>query len=278
MSTPWPSSALAAADQAFTALTTDPDPLLLDLDQFSPAAGLPSGSMPLRTLRNWLLEHPGAHNAQDAVWTELIQRARTGEPQWVITAVGMAMPSLLRSAVELRAGYPDDPDDIDSELLTGFLSALRDTRVPAAELTCARLCWAAWRAGHHLLRQAREQVPVDDLEHALASRPPRIPYGHPDVLVARAVALELVDEGDAEAWIDTRLALRDPVPLAAARRITVDALRMRLNRVDQRLAAALADGLLTGVASAEARAQLKKAAAHRTATRATRPRGRIHAA
>jgi hypothetical protein len=44
----------------------------------------------------------------------------------VIAAVGMAMPALLRHAAQLATGYRGDRDDVDAEVLTGFLAALRE--------------------------------------------------------------------------------------------------------------------------------------------------------
>jgi hypothetical protein len=65
-----------------------------------------------------------------------------------------------------------------------------------------------------------------------------------------------------------RLGRRDIEPIAARLGLTVDALRMRLNRIDVRLADALAVGLLTGVPSPQAAKELAASARHRAATRA----------
>jgi hypothetical protein len=78
--TDWPTSALQAADTAFTALTCDPDPLTLDCDALGEDLHLPPGKVPLRDLRDWMLAHPAAFAARDAVWRELILRARLDEP------------------------------------------------------------------------------------------------------------------------------------------------------------------------------------------------------
>lgn len=75
--------------------------------------------------RDWLLKRPGDYGGRDAVWRELILHARPQGKQWTAAAVGMAMPTLVRIAGELSAGYRGDPTDIDSEVLTGFLEALR---------------------------------------------------------------------------------------------------------------------------------------------------------
>jgi DNA-directed RNA polymerase specialized sigma24 family protein len=249
----WPTSALRAADLTFTLLTGDPDPLSLDCDSLGTDLGLPSGAVALPVLRDWLLAHPRHYPARDAVWRELIRRARLDGPQWVIAAVGMAMPALVRLAGQLTAGYRGDPADLDAEILTGFLEALRDRVDLAAPAPYASLCFAAYRAGRADRLDHATYLPVDDIETTAAQpRSPKLPYGHPDLLVTRAVALRLIDPDDADAFIEVRLGRRAIEPIAAARGITVDALRMRLGRADTRLAQALASGLLTGVVSPEA--------------------------
>ena len=61
-----------------------------------------------------------------AVWRELVLRARLDGPQWVIAAVGMAMPLLVRVAHEVCEDFHGDPTDVDAQILTGFLDALRN--------------------------------------------------------------------------------------------------------------------------------------------------------
>ena len=249
----WPASALQAADTAFAALTCDPDPLTLDCDTLGAELHLPSGAVPLHTLRDWLLEHPRAYPQRDAVWRELIRRARLCGPQWVIAAVGMAMPALSRVAGQLAAGYPGDPIDIDAEVLTGFLEALRDHHDVTRPAPYASLCFAGFRAGRALRLAHQAHVPVEDVESfAAEARTPHRPYGHPDLLVHRAQSLGLIDGDDVPAYIEVRLGRRAIEPIAAQRGMSVDMLRMRLRRADDRLADALATGLLSGVVCVEA--------------------------
>ncbi len=269
--THWPASPLAAADAAFRALTCDPDPLTLDLDRFDPALGLPRGLVSVAAVRDWLLAHPDAYAARDEVWRELIRRARSAGPAWVIAAVGAAMPALRRYAGQLCAGYPGEAEDIDAEILTGFLTALRDRVDLTRPAPYAGLCMAAWRAGWNLRLQQTEAQPMADVEHLPAeSRTPGMPYGHPDLLIRRAVMLGIVDQVDEQPYIDVRLDRRPPEAVAAVAGITVDALRMRLGRVDARLVQALADGALTGTPSPQAAQDLAGRAYHRLRTRAAR--------
>ncbi|MFI9644634.1 hypothetical protein ACIG87_32100 [Micromonospora sp. NPDC051925] len=275
----WPAAPLDAVDVAFAALSGGPAPLYIDLDTFGPDDGLPPGVLTLPALRDWLLANPRAYTARDAVWRELIRRARRDGPQWVIAAVGMAMPALRRYARQLSGGYRVDPDDIDAEILAGFLAALRDHVDLTRRAPYASLCRAGWRVGHALRRQAGEFIAVEDVEHVTGPRTPQVPYGHPDLLVRRAVHLGILDADDEQPYIDVRLGRRAMDPIAARMGISTDALRMRLSRIDTSLAEALASGMLTGAASpqaaealaarAERRASLRAASRHRVPTTTT---------
>ncbi|MGC5054674.1 hypothetical protein ACLQ2S_24845 [Micromonospora sp. DT48] len=232
-----------------------------DLGASAPAGidlDLPFGEVPLPVLRDWLMAHPSAYAARDAVWRELIRRARQGRPEWVIAAVGMAMPALVAMAGSLAAGYHGDPADIDAEILTGFLEGLRGGVDPGRDAPHASLCFAAWRAGRDLRLAQREYPLVDDIEHAAESRLPRHPYGHVDLLVYRAEALGVIDGEDVEPYIAIRLARRTPALVAETLDVEVDVLRMRLNRADARLAWALDVGLLTGPLSPRLRDELTR--------------------
>ncbi|MGN9805605.1 hypothetical protein [Micromonospora sp. L32] len=272
----WPDSPLDAVDAAFAALTTGPDPMTLDLDTLGPDTGLPGGVMTLPALRDWLLRHPRAYTARDAVWRELVRRARLDGPSWVIAAVAMAMPALRRHAGRLHAGWSGDAADLDAEILTGFLTALRDRVDLAKPAPHAALCMAGWRAGHELLRRTGTAVPVEHVEHLNGPRIPHVPYGHPDLLVRRAARLGLLEHTDLDPYIDLRLGQRAIEPIAARLGITVDALRKRMNGIDERLADALAKGLLTSVVSPKTREYLQNQSLHRIRTRTgrvtTRPR------
>ncbi|AYF30422.1 hypothetical protein CSH63_23820 [Micromonospora tulbaghiae] len=266
----WPDSPLDAVDAAFTALARDPNPITLDLDKLRGGNDLPGGVMTLPALRDWLLTRPRAYPERDAVWRELILRARTREPQWTVAAVGMAMPALRRYAGRLHVGWSGDAYDTDAEILTGFLTALRDRVDLDKAAPYASLCMAAWRAGYELRRRDGQTVPLDDVEHVAGPRTPSVPYGHPDLLVHRAVMLGILDASDEQPYIDLRLGHRAIEPVAASMGITVDALRMRARRIDTRITHALANGLLTGIPSLRAAAHITASAQHRARTRAGR--------
>ena len=136
-----------AADAAFRLLCAGPQPLALHASKV--AAGLPDRPVPLDELRVLLLHPSTSARARNAVWAELVRRARAGDPAWTVGLAGIAMPGLRRAAGSLAAAYRGDPADLQAEVLTGFLAAVRALDLDDLEPVplASRLCWAAWRAG-----------------------------------------------------------------------------------------------------------------------------------
>jgi DNA-directed RNA polymerase specialized sigma24 family protein len=271
--TDWPDSPLDAVDAAFTALTTGPRPLLLDLEPLRAGTDLPGGRPGLPALRCWLLKHPRSYAARDAVWRELIRRARLDGPAWVIAATALALPALRRYAGQLRRGWSGDAHDLDAEILVGFLAALRDRVDLARPAPYASLCRAAWRAGHELhQRDGAEAIPLPEeiLEHVTGPRTPKRPWGHPDLLVRRAVELGIIDRDDEQPYIDLRLGNRAIEPIADRLGLQVDTLRRRIERIDGRIAEAVSAGMLTDITSPQVRQEWERKAERRRQIRAGR--------
>ncbi len=74
------------------------------------------------------------------------------DPAGVVGLTGVALPGLRRAVAAPSAAYRGEVEDLQTEVLTGFLAAMRGLdpddldRAPLA----SRLCWAAWRAGQAL--------------------------------------------------------------------------------------------------------------------------------
>jgi hypothetical protein len=259
-------SHLQVAGLAFDALTSQPRLLSLDCAGLTRDAGrdlgLPDGPVPLCDLRAWLLEHADNHPAADAVWRELIARARRPDKDWQIAALGMAMPRLVRQAGALARDFHGDVADIDAAMVEGFLHALTRRVHPCGRGLHAKLCWAAYRAGHDVRYTDADVLYRDDLDTKSAA--PHRGYGHVDLLLARAVALELIDRDEADLIADTGLEYHPIEDLAEQTGQPVDTLRRRRERAGLRLAGGLADGYLSGGPVAEA---VKRALAHNAAKR-----------
>jgi len=230
-------SPLDTADAAFAALTTGPAPLSVDGRRVG--GGLPQRLIPLDELKRLLLSRSTSYATWDAAWAELVRQSRQCGPAWVVGAVGVALPGLRRVAGRLACGYKGDSADIDAEVLTGFLAMLRtiDATQPAI---AERLRWAAYRSGAALryadaLFARRHVMPIE------ATAPPR-PWGHPDLVLADAVAKSVITIAEADLIARTRM---EDLPLEDAARelhISYAAAKMRRLRAEWRLVEAVCEG------------------------------------
>ncbi len=108
---------------------------------------------------------------------------------------------------------------------------------------------------------------VPDVEQ-IAGAAPRLPYGHPDLIVARAVAAGIIDAADAELIMWTRLD-RTPLHVVAAREgLDPATARMRRLRAERALVDAVRGGLLSGAVSAGTHRTVRRRAVTRAAVRA----------
>jgi hypothetical protein len=200
--------------------------------------------LPLDELRHLLVA--GRHDADttDVLWRQLAHHARTWGPQWVVGAVGVALPGLTRIATRISRGHPrHQADDVDSEVLAGFLTALRSAPLEPPRLWL-RLCWAAWRSGVRAVRgEQADELPPD---LPTGSRTPTRPYGHPDLILGRAAAAGVITAEQAELIGATRLGGALIEQLAAELGVSAPVLRMRRRRAERVLVAAMTCGETDG--------------------------------
>ncbi|SCG58324.1 hypothetical protein GA0070609_3437 [Micromonospora echinaurantiaca] len=233
-------TALTTAETAFMLLTCEPAPLVFDA---RPIPGLPDATMPLDELRTLLLLQRYDSDTADELWRQLAHHAREWGPAWVVGAIGVALPALTHLAAKITRGRARHADDVDSEVLAGFLHALRTADLAPPRLWL-RLCWAAWRSGMAVVKaDDGEELPLD---LPSGSRSPRMPYGHPDLLLGRAAAAGLITADAAELISATRFGDALIEHLAAEQGVTASALRMRRRRAERVVAAAVVRGDLSG--------------------------------
>jgi hypothetical protein len=239
-----PLDALDTADAAFRLLAAGPRPLGLHASRLAP--GLPDRLVPVTELRVLLLHPATGPAARNAVWADLVRRARAGDPAWTVALAGIAMPGLRRAVASIAPAYRGDPADLQSEVLAGFLAAMRALDLDELEEVplASRLCWAARRAGEHLAfadaAWAARRADLDDQGDT-----PDLPRGHPDLVLARAVRRGVLTAAQAELIGRSRL---EGVPLsqiAAETGTSHSALCNRRKRAETAIAAAIAAGELT---------------------------------
>lgn len=192
-------NSLDIARDAFNWLVTGPHPISLNGRLFT---GLPDRDIPLDEVRDRLLARRCSQATRDAVWAHLVLRSRTEGATWTVSAVGVALPALTSVAATLSDRFAGDPADVHAEVLRGFLAALStiDLRPPRIIL---RLRWAAYRSGYDALSEALSSpTPVAP---GFRSAPPHAPWGHPDLVLARAVADGVLTQTEAALIGATRL-------------------------------------------------------------------------
>jgi len=199
---------LAMLGTCFGLLTAGPDPLSLDGTGF---AGLPDRDIPLTELRDWLMRLACPAATRDGVWAELIRRSRASGSRWTVGCAGMALPTLVTISRRLAATVGGERADVESEVCTAFLAVIADLDLTRPELP-VRMRWAVYRsarAGLALTGTGPAESPDPDL---FAARSPAGLGGHPDLVLAGAVADGVLDVSEADLIGATRL---DAVTVAA---------------------------------------------------------------
>ena len=155
------------------------------------------------------------------------------------------MPGLRRAAGSLAAAYRGDPADLQAEVLTGFLAAVRALDLDDLEAVplASRLFWAAWRAGQqHAYAEAGHAARRQDLSGWRDG--PDLPWGHPDFVLAAAVRHGILTRAQAGLIGRNRL---EGIPLsqiAAETGISHNALCNRRKRAEKAIADAIRNGFL----------------------------------
>ncbi|WP_246843329.1 hypothetical protein [Allokutzneria sp. NRRL B-24872] len=193
------------ARDTFAWLVTGPHPVSLNGRLFP---GLPPRRIPVDEVRDRLLSRGCPQATRDAVWAHLVARSRMEGATWTVVAVGVAAPALVSAAARLSHRFAGDAADVHAEVVRGFLDALAtiDLRRPRI---MSRLRWAAYRSGYAALADAlASPTPVAP---GFRSTPPHAPWGHPDLVLARAVADDVLTREEAALIGATRL---EDVPVA----------------------------------------------------------------
>ncbi|MFL1377331.1 hypothetical protein [Nocardiopsis protaetiae] len=227
---------LATVEHEFLRLDLDLADLIDQIAAFTTVR--PTTALQLRDL---LLSGTIARQVRDRLWRRLVARAQERE-EWMVAALGMAMPALKACARRLYRGLdPHHAQDVQEEMLLAFVVAVR-----TADTTWNRLPWAlccrARRAGIRARKDAFAQHPT-----TAQPEPPTTatPAGNPDQVLTRAVRAGVLTADEAEVINRTRLEHLPLTRLAAERRASYWSLVKRRARAEKRLTEAIRSGRLS---------------------------------
>ncbi|MCP2342936.1 sigma-70 family RNA polymerase sigma factor [Actinomadura rupiterrae] len=257
MSTPtfsFTGDALVAVESAYSALITGP--ALLSIDGAALGCGLPARPIALPEAAGWMYDNakgPTASPAiRDVIWRELVCRARTGDPAWVIACYGVALPGLKRTAAQaVRTLDPATADDVVSEMVTRFLEALHQIDLEHHNVG-SRLIWRAREAALYARKRHTRDEPTDphtltDPQQARLVGPLSADTGldrdaDPFAALADAVVLGILTRHEADLITVTRLGRTRVSELARRLGVTSNTLYKRRNHAEALLRAAITEG------------------------------------
>lgn len=197
----------------------------------------------LAELRALLLDGTLAREVRDRVWRQVIREARDNE-EWMVAALGLAMPALRSCAKQLCEGLDrHQADEVRAELVAGFVAAVRQVNESWYRLPWMLRC-RALRAG---LRARKALQGEQAVKPHRDDGPPC--SGSPDEVLERAVARGLLRREEADLIGRTRLEGASLVSVAREQGLTYWRLAKIRSRAEQRLARGLtrppAEGVLT---------------------------------
>jgi hypothetical protein len=192
--------------------------------------------VPLDELRGRLLHPATPFEVRDRVMLVLARKAKASGGSWTVALAGLLLPGLRASVAPLTRLHPKETADIEAETLAELMRVLAE--FTHEDRVAARLVWRAAR--HTRERTARELTQAAKREPTPLPAAPHRPWGHPDFVLAEAVAAGVITAGEAEMIGDTRIDGRSLSSWAKAKGIPDGAARMRRMRAEHRLVAWIA--------------------------------------
>lgn len=218
-------------EKTFNLLVAGPKPLAFDGTKI---LGLPDRSIPLDELKAMLLHPSTGYEVRDAVIGALVSASKHHGDADTVGLAGVLLPGLRRAAWPMVRAFPDRRYDIEAEMLVAFLEAVAQCD-PGRPRLAARLTWLAHNGASRLLRNevAERTGPGNDP----VSSAPCLPWGHPDLVLDRAVRANVICRADAELIGTTRIGGTELAEVASTLGLTYEALKKRRLRAEGALAA-----------------------------------------
>lgn len=237
---------IGTAWETFRWLSRGPGPVCVDGRLFG--APIPDRPVPLDEVQRLLLVPGCPRPVWDQVWRHVILRARAEGPVWMMAAIGLALPMLTRIGRALTDRLVEGRYEVHAAVLAGAAEAVAQIDIDRPGIV-ARLRWWAHRAGSRALRDHLGAPLPGGQWH---SAPPVLPWGHPDLVLGRAVIAGVLTSQQADLIGRTRMEATSLAEWALAHEMPYGRAQRARHRAELRLADWLAEqGELTGTAHAD---------------------------
>jgi hypothetical protein len=131
--------------------------------------GLPDAIIGVREARAVVTDPAASLAVRDAIWATLVRRVRVDPDLWQLAAIWMMLPSLRAITNRLHRTWGVDRQDVQSDVILGFIEALRAAN-PARRKLGPSLWWATYRHGRHACQQATRDTASEDIDIIAARR------------------------------------------------------------------------------------------------------------
>ncbi|MBF6518589.1 hypothetical protein IU421_30565 [Nocardia cyriacigeorgica] len=197
-------------------------------------------------LRELLLDPAVPIEAVDAIWVRLIEQSRRDGEAAVVACVGVALPMLAGLTRRVAKFWMRSREDVEATVVAGFVTEL--ARVDLGRpYVLHRIGWATYRCARaSALADQAAPRPDADLtgageHHTTGRHIGTAPAGHPELVLADAVAEGVITSKAAELIAATRLERRSLTVVAAERGGSYKALQQVRRRAERKLATWLAE-------------------------------------
>jgi hypothetical protein len=163
--------------------------LQLDVGPCTP--GVPSKAITIGDARRLVNDPAVPDPVRDEIWASLVRRAQAAPRRWEQIAIWMMLPRLRGITGRLRRIWRNDVQDIRSEVLVGFIEAVRQAD-PIQPGIGARLWWNAYRLARQACWHATREWPTDEIDRFAARQ---AATDHATAAPAGPVPVEMIADG-----------------------------------------------------------------------------------
>jgi hypothetical protein len=228
---------------AFEVLIADPCPMAMPADELTGFIA-PARELALPEIKR-LLMAPGTRPAvKRALWNAVVRRAQGGDASWTLAAVGLVYPALAGNVLRMCRRSEGDVHEIQAEVLVELLTALRELDLDDPRVTdvAGHLVWRAFYGTRQFRRDALAAAKHRPEQVESAASMPLFTEGHPDLVLARALAAGVIDRDEAD-WISrTCLDQESATKVAREYGMGLSTFYHRRRAAGHKLAAAIAEG------------------------------------